>query len=171
MVVSSVVTHGKFCGDTEVCVTTELELDTLTGSTTLTASRPNEPKPRTPKQQASDALFERRSAFYGAYCRGLGIQLDSTADRSGRNRAFKELKPVLDAVDISPPEFERLTRYAKAGYTWRQANTTPSVGEVLKASTEWEAAGRPDAPETNGTRRSAEQTQAHINRGGNGFVQ
>ena len=27
------------------------------------------------------------------------------------------------------------------------------------------------APSTNGTRRSAEQTQAHINRGGNGFVQ
>ena len=107
---------------------------------------PSESKARTAKQIANDQLHERRDALFRAYCVGVGIRSGSVAEQQARDRSYRELKPALAADDLSPPELERLSRYAKAAYSWRHGKATPSVGEVLAASAEWDELGRPEAP-------------------------
>lgn len=107
---------------------------------------PAERKPRTPRQQASDALYERRQAYFAAYCAGVGIDPGSSAEAQHQDRAFRELAPLLKAGDLSPGDFGDLARYARAAYGWRNGRQTPSVAEVIAAAPEWEHLGRPPEP-------------------------
>lgn len=108
------------------------------------------PKPRTPKQLASDRLHERRMELYGAYCAGVGIKPDSMAWRQAEQRSFRELKPVLDEPELTGEAMEQLSHYTAIAYRWRKGKTTPAVVEVLAAWVEWEQLGRPAEPPVEG---------------------
>lgn len=104
----------------------------------------SQPKQRSPKQQAADKRFERSSALFAAWCRGIGLDPESDEAQTGRSIVFKQLKGVVDQPAPTPDEFERCTRYLTR-QTWR--DEAPKVPTVLGSFSGWVAKGRPDIPE------------------------
>lgn len=102
------------------------------------------PKQRSPKQQAADRRFERYTALFAAWCRGIGLDPESDEALSGRDIVFRQLKGVVDQPAPTPEEFERCTRYLTR-QTWR--DEVPKVPTVLGSFSGWVAKGRPDIPE------------------------
>lgn len=128
-------------------------------------AQPAPSKPRTARQQASDRLFDRRTALFGAYCRGIGVGEGTFPANQRRDRAFREMGPVVAEVEVTPAVLESLTRYAVAAYRWRDGKKLPSVAEVLAAFPEWDQAGRPPSPPP---RETARVKDDHPNAGGRG---
>lgn len=111
-----------------------------TGST----SEPTE-KPRTERQKASDALYERKMAIVAAYFRGLGIEEGTLPWNQRKGQALACLTSVILASPECVPEIiEPLTRYTRSAFQWRNGKKTPQLSEVLAAFAEWDADGRPD---------------------------
>lgn len=103
-------------------------------------SQPEESKPRTEKQRASDAVFERRLALYGAWCEGVGIDAEGEEARVGRDIAFRHLKPIVAEPIPTPDEFGACTRYL-ASQSWR--DDPPSIPQVIQGYGRWVGQGRP----------------------------
>lgn len=132
---------------------------------------PNLPSPngrRTAKQVASDRVYARRLALYEAYCRGVGIAVDSAASRHRRDRGFKELTPILEEAEVTLDAMEGCARYAKAAYAWKHGKATPWPAEVIEALPEWNEAGRPEAPAP--TQKTERHDESWWNRGGQNKV-
>lgn len=102
-------------------------------------------KARSPKQHAADARFERSSALFTAWCRGIGLDPDGDEARTGRDTVFRQLKAVVDQPAPTPEEFERCTRFL-SNQSWRDER--PKVPTVLGSYAGWVAQGRPDMPKT-----------------------
>jgi hypothetical protein len=104
-------------------------------------NQPEPPKPRTAKQQASDAKHERRVELFAAWCRGIGLDPEGEEANVGRNVAFNHLKPIVDAETPTPEDFEACTRFL-VSEEWR--NAPPDIPEVLRKYGPWAGAGRPE---------------------------
>lgn len=108
------------------------------------------PKPERPKSAtkiAADRLYDRRMVIFQAYCRGLGIALDSLSANQRKGPSLNALSQlILDTPECSPDVVEPLTRFAATKFKWREGRTTPSLAEVLAALPDWDDAGRPEQP-------------------------
>jgi len=107
---------------------------------------------RTPRQRASDRIFERRVALYGAWCRGIGLDPDGEEARVGRDIAFRHLKPIAAEDAPAPEEFERCTRFLVT-QGWRE--DPPSIPQVIQAFAKWAAQGKPERAERGANARAA----------------
>lgn len=103
-----------------------------------------EAKPRSEKQKAAGALYERRMAIVAAYFRGLEIREGTLPWNKGKNKALGALTvPILDSPECVPEIIEPLTRYTASAFAWRHGRRTPELSEVLTAFAEWDQLGRP----------------------------
>jgi hypothetical protein len=102
--------------------------------------QPERSRPRSDKQQASDAAFERRVALYGAWCAGVGIDPNSEEARVGRDIAFRHLRSIVTKPVPTPEEFGACTRYL-ASQSWR--DDPPSIPQVIQGYGRWVGQGRP----------------------------
>ncbi|HWV36405.1 MAG TPA: hypothetical protein VNZ55_12285 [Thermomicrobiales bacterium] len=100
---------------------------------------------RTPKQQAADRAFERRTGLYDAWCRGIGLDPDGEEASVGRDIAFRHLKPIVGEASPSAEEFEACTRYL-ASQGWR--DDPPSIPQVIQSFAKWAAQGKPARAES-----------------------
>lgn len=135
---------------------TDTDTETDTELTTPPVAPPPEPttpspapvkteaKPRSEKQKAAGALYERRMAIVAAYFRGLGVHEGSLPWNKGKNKALGALTvPILDSPECVPEIIEPLTRYTASAFAWRHGRRTPELSEVLTAFAEWDQLGRP----------------------------
>lgn len=107
--------------------------------------KPAQPvKPRTPKQIESDRKHQRRLVLFESYCRGLGIDPDGDEALVYRDRAFRELKPVVDKPAPVPDDLETCTRWMSL-QSWR--DQPPTITQVLGAFAGWASKGKPREPE------------------------
>lgn len=102
-------------------------------------SVPTKPE-RSERQRQNDIRHERRLALFRAWCRGMGIDPESSEAQVGQAIAFRELKPIVDLEAPTPSDFEACTRYL-AQQSWR--DTRPRIPTVIREYAGWVAAGRP----------------------------